>query len=180
VLLSSPSLPGPSSLLTSGVAMSASDTSLSLSSLGAASTASTSAWGGASYAALASLRLRALGPSRRIFVGVGSCSPFNAVALITSAGRPPAMSSPAATRGNLARHGTLTSKFALTRKLSVSTSPFPDLIRDPPAAPPASTPTNVGFTIVFFRGVVAIVWFLLELAGLRMLPGKKVISRTAF
>jgi hypothetical protein len=90
------------------------------------------------------------------------------------------MSSPAATRGNLAHHGTLVPKFALTQKLSVSTSPFPDLVRDPPPAPPASTPTNVGFTIIFFGGVAAIVGFLLELAGLRMLPGEKVISRTAF
>jgi hypothetical protein len=65
------------------------------------------------------------------------------------------------------------SKFALTQKLSVSTSPFPDLVRDPPAAPPASTPTNVGFTIIFFGGVVAIVWFLLNIGWFADASGQK-------
>jgi hypothetical protein len=59
------------------------------------------------------------------------------------------------------------------------TSPFPDLVPDTPAAPTASTQTKVGFTIDFFGGVAAIV-FLLELAGSRMLLGKKVIFQTAF
>ncbi len=180
VLLPSPSPPRPSSSLTSGVAMLASNTSSSPSSLGAALTASTSAWGGGFVCRprlLALARAWALSPPLR---GRWVLQPFQR-GHVDRIGRQ--ATSDVITRGHSGQSRTLWYphvEVPLTRKLSVLTSPFPNLVRDPPTAPPASTPTNVGFTIVFFGGVVAIVWFLLELAGLRMLPGKKVISRSAF
>jgi hypothetical protein len=153
-LLSSSSLTPPLLLLTSGVkglappssSGAALTTSLTLSSLSTAAETS--------FAALACLRLRELGPARRL-LGIASCSMSASVA---SAGTGAVKLLPAANRGSLVHCGTLASRFELTRNPSVSTGPFPDF-RDTPAAPLASTPTNVGFTIVFFRGVAAMVLF---------------------
>jgi hypothetical protein len=107
-----------------------------------------------SFAALACLRLRELGPARRL-LGVASCSTSASVA---SAGTGAVKSLPATNCGSLVRRGTLALRFKLTQNPSISTGPFPDF-QDTPAAPPASTPTNVGFTIVFFGGVAAMVLF---------------------
>jgi hypothetical protein len=112
------------------------------------------------------LRLRALGPSRRLFAGIGSCQ------LRRPAGHQQCHR-PRPLGAILHVVVPLASKFALTQKLSVSTSPFPDLVRDPPAAPPASTPTNVGFTILFFGGVAAIVLFLLNIGWFADASGQK-------
>ena len=101
---------------------------------------------------LASLRLRALTPARRL-LGVPRCV---VIAVIASTGIILVVSLPAALRVNL--RGTL-SRFALTRKASVLASLGPALVRDSPAAPPAPTPTNVGFTVSPIGGVADIVLF---------------------
>jgi len=84
---------------------------------------------------------------------------FDAVSLIASEAMASVMASPAAARGSRVLFGTA-SWFELTRNTSVLASLPPDLVRDPSAAPPALTPTNVGLTIAFVEGVADIVLFL--------------------
>ncbi len=153
LLLLSSSTP-PSSLITSGIEGSAPPSSSGTVLTTSSTLSSLLTAAETSFATLACLRLRELGPALRL-LGVVSCSTSASVA---SAGTGTVKLLPTANHGSLVRRGTLASRFELTRNPSVSTSPFPDF-RDTPAAPPASTPTNIGFTIVFFGGVAAMVLF---------------------
>ena len=83
-------------------------------------------------------------------------------AAVSPVGTSAVASSPAVRRAILARQGPPASRLELTRITSIFTSPLPALVRDSLAAPPASIPTKVGFTIAFFGGVAAIVLFYLN------------------